>query len=318
MILFCGIPTEPPLRLAIEAAEEAGTPHLVFNQREAHFCDLSFDLKGGSVSGRLRHRETDYPLEDFAGVYTRLTDWKTLPENRPVRGAAPDAAQVGRSRVVHEALAEWLELAECPVLNRVRAMASNASKPYQAQLIAREGLLVPPTLVTNDPAEALRFAREHGRVIYKSVSSVRSIVRELTPSDHGRLERLRDLPTQFQALIPGTNVRVHVVGGEVFASRIETESVDYRYATRDGEDLRMLPAELPPEVRLKCVRLSEALDLPLCGIDLKVTPGGEWYCFEVNPSPAYSYYEENTGQPISRAVVAHLARGRAGEARSAR
>lgn len=311
MILFCGIPSEPPLRLAIEAATAAGTPHLVFNQREAHFSDLSFDIEGGAVRGTLRHREADYPLEGFAGVYTRLTEWKTLPENRPVLGTPPDPARVGRSRLVHEALAEWMELTDCRVLNTVRAMASNASKPYQARLIALGGLLVPPTLVTNDPAEAESFAREHGRVIYKSVSSVRSIVRELGPADLDRLDKVSHLPTQFQALIPGTNVRVHVVGPEVFATRVETESVDYRYAARDREDVRMLPAELPPEVRLKCVALSETLDLPLCGIDLKVTPAGEWYCFEVNPSPAYSYYEETTGQLISRAIVTYLARGAA-------
>ncbi|HLL75985.1 MAG TPA: hypothetical protein VK421_12075, partial [Pyrinomonadaceae bacterium] len=229
--------------------------------------------------------------------------------NRPLHGAAPDASRVERSRLVHEALIEWMELADCRVLNTVRSMASNASKPYQARIIARGGLLVPPTLVTNDPAEAERFAREHGRVIYKSISSVRSIVRELRPADLEHLDRVSHLPTQFQALIPGTNVRVHVVGRQIFATRVETESVDYRYASRDGEEVRMTPAELPEEVRLKCTKLSEALDLPLCGIDLKVTPAGEWYCFEVNPSPAYSYYEENTGQPIARAIAAHLARG---------
>ncbi|MCA1629259.1 MAG: glutathione synthase [Acidobacteria bacterium] len=313
MILFCGIPSEPPLRLAIDAARAAGTPHLVFNQREAHFSDLSFDIGGGTVRGTLRYREADYPLEGFTGVYTRLTEWRTLPENRPVHGASPDIERLERSRLVHEALGEWMELADCRVLNTARAMASNVSKPYQAQIIARGGLLVPPTLVTNDPAEAEAFARARGRVIYKSVSSVRSIVRELRPADLERLDRVGHLPTQFQSLIPGTNVRVHVVGGEVFATRVETESVDYRYASRDGEEVRMIAAELPPEVRLKCVGLSETLGLPLCGIDLKVTPAGEWYCFEVNPSPAYSYYEENTGQPISRAIVALLGAARGKE-----
>lgn len=311
MILFCGIPSEPPLRLAVEAAEASNAPHLVFNQREAHFSDLFFDLAGGEARGTLRYREHDYPLEGFTGVYTRLTDWQTLPENRPVHGTPPDPERARRSRLVHEALGEWMELAGCRVLNTVRAMASNASKPYQAQIIARGGLLVPPTLVTNDPAEAEAFARAHGRVVYKSVSSVRSIVRELGPADLERLGKVGNLPTQFQALIPGTNVRAHVVGAEVFATRVETEAVDYRYATRDGADVRMTPAELPPDVRLKCARLSETLELPLCGIDLKVTPEGEWYCFEVNPSPAYSYYEENTGQPISRAIVDYLGGGAA-------
>ena len=37
------------------------------------------------------------------------------------------------------------------------------------------------------------------------------------------------------------------------------------------------------------------------------TSRGEYYCFEVNPSPAYSYFEEETSQPISRAVVDYLA-----------
>jgi hypothetical protein len=30
-------------------------------------------------------------------------------------------------------------------------------------------------------------------------------------------------------------------------------------------------------------------------------------CFEVNPSPAYSYYQELTGAPISDALVRYLA-----------
>jgi hypothetical protein len=35
------------------------------------------------------------------------------------------------------------------------------------------------------------------------------------------------------------------------------------------------------------------------------------YCFEVNPSPAYSYYESHTGQPISAALARYLVAGAA-------
>jgi len=38
-----------------------------------------------------------------------------------------------------------------------------------------------------------------------------------------------------------------------------------------------------------------------------VTPDREVYCFEVNPCPAFSYFEANTGQPIADAVAKHLA-----------
>lgn len=49
------------------------------------------------------------------------------------------------------------------------------------------------------------------------------------------------------------------------------------------------------------------MNLPLAGIDLRRTPQDEWYCFEVNPSPAFSFYEQITGQPIARAVALLLA-----------
>lgn len=307
MIILCGIPSEPPIRLAIEAAEELGLEHLVFNQRHAEYSDISLEINEGLLSGTLRYRETDYPLRSFSGIFTRLTDWRTLPENRTVHDTPADPRRVSRSRLLHEALSEWIELADCRVLNRARAMASNGSKPYQAQIIVRSGLLVPLTLVTNDPAQAEAFARLHGRVIYKSVSSIRSIVCELKPDDFARLDNVRHLPTQFQAFIPGTNIRVHVVGEHLFATRVETESVDYRYADRDGMEVKMHPTELPSEVHRACLDLSKSLELPLCGIDLKVTPDSEWYCFEVNPSPAYSYYEQHTGQRISRAIASYLA-----------
>jgi ABC-type amino acid transport system permease subunit len=53
--------------------------------------------------------------------------------------------------------------------------------------------------------------------------------------------------------------------------------------------------------------LAAALGLAFAGIDLRLTPEGEWYCFEANPSPAFTYYEAASGQPIADAVAALLA-----------
>ena len=46
--------------------------------------------------------------------------------------------------------------------------------------------------------------------------------------------------------------------------------------------------------------------LVLAGIDLKITPDEEVYCFEVNPCPAFSFYELSTGQPISEGIARRL------------
>ena len=44
MIVLWGIPSEPPLRLAIESAQRAGLEHVVVNQRDAAHHDLDVDL----------------------------------------------------------------------------------------------------------------------------------------------------------------------------------------------------------------------------------------------------------------------------------
>jgi glutathione synthase/RimK-type ligase-like ATP-grasp enzyme len=308
MILFCGIPSEPPLAAAIRAAEQASLHYALFNQRESHFAEVVLKLEGDLLTGLLRLHEIAWPLEEFAGVYLRLMDWSRLPEN-VAAAQQPNQQQIDKSRLLHEALIEWVELTDCRVLNRVSAMSSNVSKPYQAQLIRASGFAIPPTLVTNDPEAVSGFIAVHQRVIYKSVSSIRSIVCELRSSDLAALKKVRNLPTQFQAFISGVNIRVHVVGSQIFATSVESEAVDYRYAGREGHQVVMSAIKLPEEIQERCLNLSRALNLPLCGIDLKLTLEGCYYCFEVNPSPAYTYYEERTGQPIARALVKWLAHG---------
>src|SRR5690606_18301527 len=139
----------------------------------------------------------------------------------------------------------------------------------------------PETLVTNDPDLARAFIREQGRVVYKSISGVRSIVREVDADDVARLDRIRSCPVQFQAYVEGRNVRVHTVGTEVFATGITTDATDYRYAHREGGRAATLEAlEVSDDLAAQCVALAHDLELPLAGIDLKVTPQDDVYCFE--------------------------------------
>src|SRR5262249_48041011 len=160
----------------------------------------------------------------------------------------------------------------------------NASKPYQALLVSECGLRAPDTLVTNDPAEAQRFFEEWGGdIIYKSLSGVRSIVRRVDAAQLARLPLLRHGAAPFQPFLPGDNVRVHTVGDQLFATRVRCTSVDYRYASREGNEVTMEPTDLPPQIAEACRRVARELNLLMTGIDLKQTPSGEYYCFEVNP-----------------------------------
>lgn len=309
MILLLGIPSEPPIAMVAAAAARLGLACHAVSQRSAAALPLRLDLTMQGLAGEIGIDGGTLALDRVTGALVRLMD----PERLPGRQDAADPFAAARTAAVHAALADWLETTPACVMNRAGPSATNIAKPWQSRVARRCGFAVPETLVTNDQARVRAFHARHGRVIFKSISSVRSIVRELDDAALARLDRLAVLPTQFQVLVPGMDVRVHAVGRELFASEIRSEATDYRYAARDGLAVAMAPLELPEEVARRCRRLVRALGLELAGIDLRRTPDGGWVCFEVNTAPAFSYYEEETGQPIARAIALRLA-GRAGRA----
>ena len=186
-------------------------------------------------------------------------DDRALPEVEALPAESPKRRHV---RAVHERLAAWLEATPAMVVNRASAQASNASKPWQAQLIAEAGFAVPETLITSDPEAVLAFRARHGRIIYKSISAARSVVKVFTDLDAERLDRIRWCPVQFQAYVDGTDVRVHVVGDEVFAARVTSWAADYRYSNRsNAPDPLVEPMVLEADVADRCRRLTHALGL---------------------------------------------------------
>ena len=212
-----------------------------------------------------------------------------------------------RARVSDDALLGWLDVTPALVVNRPAAMLLNGSKPAQLARIARYGFAVPPTLVTTSPEEVERFWRDHREVIYKSVSGVRSRVARLTAAHRERLADVTHCPTQFQAYIAGVDVRVHVVGDQAFASEVRSAADDYRYASDGVAPPRITATILPASCRDRCVAMARDMGLLVAGIDLRRTKDGTWYCFEVNPSPAFTYYQGHTGQPMAMAIARLLA-----------
>lgn len=305
MILLCGIPSEPPLARVIDALARIKARFVVFNQRHFGAADMAFEIGASGVSGFIELHGKRYRLAGITGVYTRLMDFRVLPE---LKGKGESSEPYRRCAALHETLTRWCEISPARVVNRLAPMGSNSSKPYQAQLIQAYGFEAPETLITNDPGPVLEFRECHKRIIYKSTSGVRSIVQMFGDDDVPRLAELKWCPTQFQQYVEGVDVRVHVVGDKLFATRIESSATDYRYASvQVGEAADLTATELSDDVADKCIRLAAGLGLAFAGIDLKFAPDGRVFCFEVNPSPGYSYFEANTGQPIARAVARYLA-----------
>jgi hypothetical protein len=306
VILLCGIPSETPLQMVREQLDRLGAAHLVFNQREFDKVDMELAIAGGRIEGYLRLQGRTYPLREFTGLYMRLMDDRFLPE---LAAEPMDSERRRHCRDLHQYLVDWADIAPANIVNRTAPMASNFSKPYQAQMIQAHGFAVPETLITTEPGLVRDFCARHARVIYKSISGVRSIVKTMCDEDLERLDTISWCPVQFQAYVEGLDVRVHVVDQEVFATAVHSSATDYRYAhTQTGQPARLEALALPEELAAACVDLTRSIGLAFSGIDLKLEPDGRVTCFEVNPCPAFSYYEASTGQPIATAVARYLGR----------
>jgi hypothetical protein len=305
MVLIWGIAEDEPVAMVRAALERKQHPFAFLDQRQIAGTALNL-IVDERVSGILQLPGGNMNLDEITSAYVRPYDFRRLPE---IENAGTGSAVWNHALYLEDALLCWAELSPSFIVNRPSAMASNNSKPYQSRLIESQGLRTPETLVTTDPEEALCFWERHGTVIYKSLSGVRSIVSRLTPGHRERITEVANCPTQFQQYISGVDVRVHVIGRQVFACEITSDADDYRYAGRCGADVEIHACELDGHIREQCLALSHRLDLPLAGIDLRRTPAGEWYCFEVNPSPGFSFYEHTTGHPISDSVADLLAAG---------
>lgn len=241
----------------------------------------------------LRCGKQSFDLNAMSAAYLRPYDHRLYeePGSRTEKVEHPD--------LVHHLLMSWAEHATGLIINRPSAEATNQSKLYQAMAIERSGFRVPESLVSNDAEEIEHFAARHGQVIYKSMSSVRSIVQELD------VRSLRELgaigPALFQQQVLGRNVRVHVVGDEAVACVIDSEATDYRYGPAC-----FARSTLPAEVAQKCVAVTRALGLELSGIDLIETPDDQYYCLEVNPNPAFSVFDRASNGIVAGLVADRL------------
>ncbi|WP_394787053.1 RimK family alpha-L-glutamate ligase [Rhodoferax sp.] len=285
MILVYGQRNDPPIDCLVAALQAAGARYQLLDMADLDSAMLRVQVGPHGVTGDLLLDGECTELDDIRAVYAR-----------PLTLALDDTheATSQHALALHQRLVEWLDIASALVVSRPAAVQASASKPRQAQLIGQSGFAVPAMLVTSDEDEAQAFRRLHGRVVFKSISGRRSSVAEMDDSWLSRMQRLAPVPSQFQAHVPGVDVRVHVVGRQVFAAEVGDAAGRTLTATR-----------LPPAVAAQCVAMSAAMDLPVAGIDLRLRPDGEYVCCDVNPLPAYSDFEAECGLPMA-ATLAQL------------
>jgi glutathione synthase/RimK-type ligase-like ATP-grasp enzyme len=199
------------------------------------------------------------------------------------------------------------------------------SKVLQLECAGELGFAVPHTLITSDPAEAALFRAQYPAVIVKGLLpsmsggvTAKSFFAQLVERERKLdMRRLLLTPAIFQQPIdPVADLRITVVGSEVFAASIDSRPTapriggvrDWRYrAHASGPDFKA--TEIPEHVRRMCVALTKALGLRYAAIDMVVDHAGRLWFLELNPNGQWGFVEVECGLPIGPAIAELLQHG---------
>jgi glutathione synthase/RimK-type ligase-like ATP-grasp enzyme len=286
--------------------------------REAFLFDVA-DLPG-SATLTIDYRDPSAPratvVHATAGV-VELTDATAVWWRRP-QTVRLDAISDGDARGFaygewHEALYGLHHLLECPWMNPPLADEAASRKAHQLREASRLGLRVPATLMTSDAAEARAFveSRGMGATIYKIFAATHRVWREtrrVTAADLRHLDALSLAPVIFQEYVPAVaDLRVTVVGDELFTMAIDTRGTSYDADFRVSlAEATTSAFELPDHVASLLRELMKRFGIVYGGIDLRLTPEGEYVFLEVNPAGEFLFCEAGTGLPITDAVAGWL------------
>jgi hypothetical protein len=281
-ILLIGYPGDPTAQHVFAVANAINVPLAfldIMDLARGGGLEYTSDANGGSA---VCADGSTFRFDSFAGIYQRpfLPNRECLEEHRWAELASCVAACV-----------EILSCCKSRVVNRPFDGWENGSKPLQTLLMTTAGLPVPPSIATSMLAEYRNFAHI-GETVYKSNSAVRSIVNTVSGINEERWESLANCPVYFQKRIIGPDVRIHLFRGEVFAVKIHSDAVDYRYWKAQGTHSRMEPFEdVPQQIVDACRRYAQSRCIALAGFDFKIDAGGNWYCLEMNPMPGFDAYD---------------------------
>ncbi len=114
---------------------------------------------------------------------------------------------------------------------------------------------------------------------------------------------LKTAPITLQEYIHGTNIRTYCIGKKIYSAEIRSNSLDFR----EDINARLIPLELPAEIEEQSFKIAAALGLKWTAIDWRLTPAGEYFFLEANPSPMFIHFEQETNYPITSAIIDLLA-----------
>lgn len=256
-------------------------------------------------TGYLRLADRELGLDEVACVYYRRPTAFEFPAHLSdeERRWALREARAGLGGVI-SALPRWL--------NHPGDISRAEYKPLQLALAQAAGLGIPPTLITNEPAQARAFIESVGRAVYKPLSGsgiaeegVHKLVYANRVAATDIDDTVRGTAHLFQAWVPKAfEVRLTVIDDAYFAVRIDGESAAAQLDWRtDYPSLRYTVVTVPSAIRGGVRHLLQRLRLRFGALDFVVSPDGAWTFLEINPNGQWAWLQDATDLPMAAAIA---------------
>lgn len=304
MIVIIGSEEETHAKYIADKLNKNGIENIFFDSREyPENLSISYSLGDSSFDSFLTIKNKKIKLSEIKGVY-----WRWF---YGVKQQFFENTDSKVTNIVHRECKSALESlfyisqnTNCNWLNSIEAINLHKTKAYQLDILSKNNIRIPKTLITNNTEAVSEFYFSNDKkVIYKPVLGG-AYTKQLTEEDFNeeKKEALKYSPIQLQEYIEGVDIRVYVVGEKIFAGKIEAQTIDFR----EDSDAQITPVELPQNIQADCLKTIKALKLRYSGVDIRLTPEGEYVFIEANPAPMFIHFERVTGYPISDTLMQEL------------
>ncbi len=205
-------------------------------------------------------------------------------------------------------LIEHLELSGTLLVNSVQAFGRARDKYLTMCLLAKSGLQVLPTYITEMAHWAYRASETFKQVVYKPLTgslgfgSMKFSDVDLAFNAYTQLERMGQ-PLYIQEYMekPGRDIRAFVIGDKVIAAIHRTaQAEEWKTNVAQGAEARAV--QLPSQLEKLAVKAAKTLRLSYAGVDI-LENEEKVVVLEVNGSPSWQGLRKATGVNIAEELL---------------
>lgn len=299
---------DPTADLVVEELHGRGLPVVRFDSGDfPTTLSLEAMVTSDGVKGALHTPTRMADLSRVRSLYYRRPSGFTFPhlDDQAARFAVTQA-RYGLGGIV-------ASLPGCLYVNHPHRIGDAEFKPSGLAAAAASGFRIPDTLFTADPDAARAFIKRRQAVIYKPLAtplyrndgvSCTVAVLEVTAEEID--DSVAGTVHLFQERIDKVaDVRVTVIGDEIFCVRIDSDLLDWR---TDYSRLTYTVVQPPPGITEALRAYLAHFRLVFGAFDFAIDHVGQWWFLECNPSGQWAWMEPDTGLPMVAAMADLLER----------